>query len=788
MTLAMNTAMLLHTTGVVHPIGTVVPQPVPTPNPAPVAESPVRQTPMIYTVQRSTVMATVNPAVLQWRNPVLGRWATLSPQARSSFSLPTLISPVSTPVDTTLFEEPQNAALEHCLPGYTLATQGSGGSLVKWASFAPSAQGFMLTAHLAKTPVPNGTTEIVPTTVRYMLTGVDGGQNVSWDFSSVTTDATTLTLALTVTAIGDRDSIYRVLTTPSSNCKLVLRRSFAVASYIAPTASAPAPLYQAGTPAIDTAIPFIFDINLDRNVFSQLSGVSGGTTGLNPYHVSWQQRSYPYYQDPNEPTQIYFLPDGFKISRRNNAPHAPSISIASSGSDPSSQVYVLSFLAVPVWDLNRIQNAATNLANTLALGSTPTLTPFEATNTSLALNLPAADSTVTGLAPVSGATIDVGAGVSASVTLTLSQLQQVYSALFDDVSQLLSGIVTVTVGAGATADVVKLPLSARASDFSGNLFDIVSTVDSTFHRITQTLTNAIESPIQVQALTGTLIRADQTTIPSVAQQAWPVLPITLPPITVQTTGSTTPSDSSSTATGISPTSPTSPTSPATSDSSVVAGAVGTVAQQASGATGNAGGGFGSILSGILSGFEASTGPSAGPPPQVPANGMAYAIAVASGTPLDNTCIIAYDFSNTHVQADANAIWDAIMQNQVLSPIARTVEVLVFASLFNPPTTVSSTTSTDSSSTSTPAPVSSQLRAIQVIFEDGQTANFDASTPATAGILNQTVSLSIPIKAFVLHEGDTSTYRYRVNSIRDSGSQISDWVSSNQDSFYVEVGS
>ncbi len=144
---------------------------------------------------------------------------------------------------------------------------------------------------------------------------------------------------------------------------------------------------------------------------------------------------------------------------------------------------------------------------------------------------------------------------------------------------------------------------------------------------------------------------------------------------------------------------------------------------------------------------------------------------------------SYDYSNVHVQADADAIWDAIMQNQVLSPLVRNVKIMVFALAFAAqPAQVPDPASTTAS---TP-PASLQMRAIQVIFENGQTADFDSSTPATGGILSQTVRLTTPVKSYVLHEGDTSTYRYRVNAIRDSGSQLSDWITSNQDSFYAEV--
>jgi hypothetical protein len=782
---AFNSAMMLHSAQLVRPSNAAVATPVPAATPAAAPAPVVHTAPVMYTMQRSASVATVNPAMLQFRNPIFGRWPVVAPQPRASFSLPTLISPDSPPVDTTTFEEPQNASLTHYLPIYSIATQGSGGTMVKWVSFAPSAQGFILTVHLVAAGPTRSGTAIEPTT-RYMLTALDGGQNVSWDFGSVVPDGQTLTLTLTVTAITDRDSIYRCMTTPAANCKVILRRSFAIATLVPPTPTAPGPLYQAGTPAIDTVIPFTFDLNLDRNVFSQLSGVSSGLAGLNPYHLSWQQRSYTYYQDPNQPAQIYFLPDGFKISRRATAPHAPSISIASSGSDPSAQVYTLSFLAVPVWDPNRLIDAAKNLANQLALGTAPSLTPYEAVNTNLGLNLPAADSTVSGLVPVSGATIDIGAGVSASVTLSLLQLQQVYSALFDDVSMLLSGVVTVTVGQGASADVVKLPLSARASDFSGNLFTVVSQLDTVYHRLAQTLTNAIESPIQVQGLSGVLVGGDGTPVPSVAQQAWPAFPITLPPSAAATAATSVPatSDADASQSGAGAGSAANDPSAASTVAAVGAVASQAVASQAVSPPGSQGGDIFSVFGGILSGLGVQTGPTAGPQPTTPANGIAFAIAVDAKTAIDSTCSVLYDYGNVHVQPDADAIWDAIMQNQVLSPLVRNVRIMVFGSAFAAqPAPVSDPAATGAS---TPPPAGTQLRAIQVIFENGQTADFDASTPATGGILSQTVALTIPVKSYVLHEGDTSTYRYRVNAIRDSGSQLSDWISSNQDSFYAEV--
>jgi hypothetical protein len=79
-------------------------------------------------------------------------------------------------------------------------------------------------------------------------------------------------------------------------------------------------------------------------------------------------------------------------------------------------------------------------------------------------------------------------------------------------------------------------------------------------------------------------------------------------------------------------------------------------------------------------------------------------------------------------------------------------------------------------------------AVQVVFENGQTANFDPSTPATTGIMTQTVSLAVPVKMYVLQVGDAANYKYRVDLITSAGTRQGSWTTSNQDSFYVSVNS
>jgi hypothetical protein len=696
------------------PIAERVPSPV---SPAPAQPVARPYTPPL-TVAHSPTIALANPAILQMRNPAFGVWSLGRPLPRSSFSLPVLISPDAAPKDSTLFEDPADPSKKYYLTRYAIATQGSGGAQTYSISFAAAADGFDLTVNLADSTDPAvaaGDTRIDATTTRYFLQANLQGLAATWDFGSATTpDGSALTLTLTVNDPATRDSIYRAMTDPAAAAQLIVRRSFEAAIPAASDAVTAQPLYRQNLIAVDSSIAFTFDPVLDKNVFALLGSVGSGESNwaVTPVPYAPDNRSYPYYQDMRQPTVIYYLPDSFKISRQQAAPHAPSVTITTNGSDPSSMRFMLSFLAIPVWNPERIADAAGWWQQNLHATTPPAMHLFEASNTSLQLTIPSADgSGAPALAQQSGAIIDIAGGISCTVTLSLAQLQQVYGALFDQVSQLLSGVVTVTVN----SDVESVHFTWRATDFVGNALDTQSTFDSGQSAFNVVVSNVIESPVHVDSLPAAVMKADPTTgrftakVPDLGQTATPTPPVDL----VAQPASGTPSGPTSIALSI----------------RVLPENLGDVVNLLGQLTGAAAGSSGSQSS-------ASN----------------YAVVVDQG--------------HTTVEPDASAIWDAIMSNQVVAPVQRSIKVMAFASMFAPPATV---------------------KAAQVVFQGGQTVNFDASTQAdSSGLMSQTVTLEVPVKAYVLGSGDTSYYQYRVDLIGASGTQQGQWVSSNTDSFYVQT--
>jgi hypothetical protein len=812
-------------------------------------------------VQKSVTVATVNPAILHLQDPQFRPVFIPPGQPRSSFSLPTLITPSAAPTDQTLFEEPQDPTRKHFLPHYSLATTASPQGPTKWVSLEPAATGFQLVVHLkddTDSALAQGNSAL-PAAARYLLTANLQARVANWDLAVASNaDGAALKLTLPVPDLAGRDLVYQAMTDPTAAAKLIVRRSVPLAipqasgpgtaattpppatvvssgqgavlrgtwlfgfdtgaetngpgadvwweqqtavqralvprgnagivnlgtrefdsltldqlrscNYgVAPIPgnadasnqlvagdvfavhtqggnfakvqvleygynlklrwvtygpgtgqgvppSSPPTLYVPETIAIDTVVPFTFNKDLDRNVFARLEGAGAGAPATwNIKGVDWQGRRHTYYQSSSQPDQVYFLPDAFKVARQPEPPHPPQLAVQTNGEELDRVTLTLSYIAHPVWDPRRIQAAAGTLQQELGLGGPPSLALFQASNAKLALSLPSADASGgSGLVEQTGVLIDTSAGIRGSVTLPLAQFRQIYDALFQAVSPLLAGEVKVTVD----NDVTTVPFTARASEFDGDVLKVESVIDATNNVLRATLRNVIESPIHFDGLKG-IITKGGAPIASLVTAVQPQLPTDLPTPSVDVGGHGT----------LSVTLAPAPI-PANSARTPTGG--GTAAGQTSGAVGE-----------------------------------------MSAQVLDTTCAPLFDFSEMRVVPDSKAIWRAIMENQVVGPVSRTITLRTIAATLK---SASATAGAD------------RPMAIQVVFDNGQTVSFDASqTPDGAGFLNQTLKLNTPIETYVLGGTDTGTYRYRIDLVTGGGIKTGTSMTDNRDVIFVITG-
>jgi hypothetical protein len=81
-------------------------------------------------------------------------------------------------------------------------------------------------------------------------------------------------------------------------------------------------------------------------------------------------------------------------------------------------------------------------------------------------------------------------------------------------------------------------------------------------------------------------------------------------------------------------------------------------------------------------------------------------------------------------------------------------------------------------------------AVQIVFENGQTATFEAEATQTAGqagFLNQVVKLGVPLEAFILNNSPMDTYKYRTDVVTGDGrTRQGDWVTDNRDTLFIVV--
>ncbi len=729
---AMRSSFLLHPAV---PIGAAA---VSHAQPAIGSDAPVRLAPMPTAVMTSTNVATVNPGYVRFLNPRF-RPPGMFPidRQRSTFTLPTVISPATTPDDTLLFEDPQNPAHKFFLTDYAIAPTAAGAAVGKWVTFAPSGSGFLVTVHLADISAPakvQGNTRLAPDT-RYLITATVQNRVVSWDLTAAAPAGDgSLVLTVELADFAARDLLYAAMTDPAAQARLIIRRSLALALPFGTSG-----LFTPSTQAIDSPIGFTFDKDLDAGVFAGLHGMAA--TPLAPWKVlslNWNGRKYTYYQSASQADQVYFLPDSFKVGRQATAPHLPNLAVTAQGDSSATMMLTLSYMAVPVWDPKRIAAAAPLLQQTLGLPKPPDMAVFEASTATLMLSLPGGDASEgAGLAPQSNVLIDLAAGVQGSITMALAPFRQLYEALFDPRGALMSGEVRVTVG----DDISAVPFIARLADLAGNIFDMQVAVDSKANSLVVTLDNAIESPITISGLSGAIARGGNPVDGTTITRTSVPFPVTLPaggaPLTI--TASSAPA-------------------PATPIAQSITVTMGTSTVQTIGKVVGGLFGHGGLFGGGDDEGDNSGGPGIG------------AITGLANLVVDSSCAPLFDLSQVTVTPDPKAMWKAIMANGAPSPVSRAVELKFLAASLKG---ASAAGATDA------------VVAVQVVFQSGQTASFDGSDTADAGgFMNQTVTLTVPIEAFVLQDAPTDGYTYRVDVMTPAGTRKGDWVTDNRDTIYI----
>jgi hypothetical protein len=516
-----------------------------------------------------------------------------APRTRSQVGVP--ICPVEQPSDTVLYEDPQDAAKRYYLPRYELKTvdgkvamhiheQDAGWRLSLDLKYLAAPE---LGDIGGATELPHEPAVILRYTLGNGATQRELALTPARDPDLVTTHVT-----LDITREAELNEILVALTDPDLGTKLIVRRAATVAVPVAgtqPIASAattevltaqpmlwrsaafatvrdhrtraggaivrdhrrpvadvpvpepepaPAPPPPSEPQFRETAISldyperelFVFPRERYGYVYSDVEG-GAADVELKLYHVPFGDRQHRYYRDPQDPSVFHFLPDAFKLSRRQKPPHEPSLIVRYvAGTQGLADVKVeLTFVTVPYTDPARLQDAAqvlpTKLEDPLPEGTQPAFMPLSPSpdNVSVGLSLPGGEGGGA-FRRLEGAQVDLPTVVSHTLEVSLEEFKRIYEALLGGVSVLFQGSVAVEFPDGTE----QIPLHARIDDMVGPVFDEVEQPGTSEGSIHLTLRNAIESTVTFSGVTAQLV-VDKTPHPATVSGIDPSAPVELAP-------------------------------------------------------------------------------------------------------------------------------------------------------------------------------------------------------------------------------------------------------------------
>ena len=451
--------------------------------------------------------------------------------------------------DDAIWQDPKDANKSYYLPHFRIA-QGVSSNQPEYRILfghdgAGATESFTLTVWLEQYPssaVPSGSTAqpITPSLTILLRHLIDprGAATRDWEFGELSADGANTKAILRFTRIQDRDQIYQAMTNSQFNPQLIVRRVTEVAIELRPTALPHRPiffmrrfgpgigggdgggnpppqqdLYQQDAHPFDDTLPFYFDKDLHKTIYSDVQGVTQQAFGLNRIPVTVQGSVFNYYQDQANPKIFYYVPDCFKIARRPDAPHLPWVSVDFTGDTLDSVQATLSYYAVPVVDVNRLLASTDALKGYVADGSAPTVAPLQSSGARFSVAYPGADTSAGPFQQRTGAQVSLASGIADSLTLAIGPFKQLYGSMFSASSVLFRGLVEVNVDGGGDEQV---PLIAKMNDLSGHVLDCTPTYDPVSGGFAIALQNAIESPVVVSKLGVTLYRANDV-VPSNVQ-------------------------------------------------------------------------------------------------------------------------------------------------------------------------------------------------------------------------------------------------------------------------------
>jgi len=199
--------------------------------------------------------------------------------------------------------------------------------------------------------------------------------------------------------------------------------------------------------------------------------------GFVQWPITWNGRVYNYYQDNQERSSVFFLPDRFEIAVGPAGAAAVSLlqlSIPEGGGVEGTRATFRVF-GRPVVEFERVDQAKRYLREKIGPSTDlASLQDARGVSTTFTQSLPSASGASSQPQIQSNAHIDLSAGLRNEVSLTFAAFQAVWAAIFSESAEnpLFLGWVDVKLSSGRYADQVSF--NARLpKQQEGNFFDTI---------------------------------------------------------------------------------------------------------------------------------------------------------------------------------------------------------------------------------------------------------------------------------------------------------------------------
>lgn len=287
-----------------------------------------------------------------------------------------------------------------------------------------------------------------------------------------------------------------------------------------PVRPAPVDRYRTVQRALDDVAdpePFVLDPRLHPYLYDG-AAVGGGGAKVSEFRRltlaypsgAPDARFHAYLQDKGEPWVFYYLPDSFKLARRDVAPFLPQMVVriaAPDGAIENASV-TIDYMVEPWVDQERLKAAGAALKAEIPAAATqktdPELRPLQA-KASLKMWVPGAGGAA--LADQKDVAIDLANGFMHSLTLPLDGFRQLYAAAYShDATSLFSGQVLVETGLSTPEPV---PVEIRFADTQGEILSFGEQPSDADGTIAVRMKNDIESTVRLKSLPVRVRKGDQ---------------------------------------------------------------------------------------------------------------------------------------------------------------------------------------------------------------------------------------------------------------------------------------